>query len=445
MEKKTFFVLHTCALTFRLEMRAFWKELKEWRKHWSPNKFFQALVFGLLFSVLDMETDFVFAWSVPDECPTGSDALLQRGTTNLNHCGHFVSKGVKYCTFTFIALPGVMLAFSALQSLFVELWDACSGPKVPGYLQAVMNVVALTLQTSLCIALNIVPVLYPNFDHWFPELMRLYDRVIPVMAYSTATFVIGVKLLAVFSHGPETTRLVEKATDAEVRYEAALQLILLGTIYLVSGKSSLEITNSAVTSLLVIGKLGVQDFFKNHDKESTKASLIGKVCIAISVAPVFVLVAIFKIGCLAIVFALWTWSDYLAPVALILLAVAPPALLIYLVKICVPHTNLTAAAITEGVFAELVSLHHWQCERLGKKIGIGMITYNLILYSAFLDWIIVNPSSRYDLRVEIYVCLRLGWVCFVLIALMVLYQEKYVTYMVSKHPRYGREQKSEDK
>ena len=146
-------------------MRAFWKELKEWRKHWSINKFFQALVFGLLFSVLDMETDFVFAWSVPDDCPTGYDALLQRGTTNLNHCGHFVSKGVKYCTFTFIALPGVMLAFSALQSLFVELWDACSGPKVSGYLQAVMNVVALTLQTSLCIALNIVPVLYPNFDH----------------------------------------------------------------------------------------------------------------------------------------------------------------------------------------------------------------------------------------------------------------------------------------
>ena len=150
----------------------------------------------------------------------------------------------------------------------------------------------------------------------------------------------------------------------------------------------------------------------------------------------FVLVAIFKIGCLAIVFALWTWSDYLAPVALILLAVAPPALLIYLVKICVPHTSLTAAAITQGVFAELVSLHHWQCERLGKKIGIGMITYNLILYSAFLDWIIVDPSSRYDLRVEIYVCLRMGWLCFVLIALMVLYQEKYVTYMVSKHPRY---------
>ena len=67
----------------------------------------------------------------------------------------------------------------------------------------------------------------------------------------------------------------------------------------------MESTNSAATSLLVIGKLGIQDYLKRHNRELMRSSLIGKVCLAISVAPVFVLVAVFKIGCLSIVLALW--------------------------------------------------------------------------------------------------------------------------------------------
>ena len=415
-------------------MIALWKELREWRKHWSAKKFFQALVFGLLLSVLDMETDFAFAWSVPDQCPKEWEIVARGEFTD--HCGHFVSKGVKYCTFTFVALPGVMLAFSAVQRFIAKLWEKCSGQQVPGLLGAVMNAVALSLQTSLCIALTVVPVLYGVFDGNFPELMRIYDSVIPVMAYASATFIIAVKLLAIVCHGPETTNLVKKATVAEVRHEAALQLILLATIYFVSGKSSLQSTNAAVTSLLVIGKLGIQDYLERHNRELTRASLIGKACLAISVAPVFVLVAAFKIGCLSIVFALWTnlQSNYLVPVLLVLLAVVPPALIIYLTKIFVSETSLTAAAITQGVFAETVSLHFWQCEQLGKKIGIGMITYNLILYSSFLDWIIVDPSSRYNLGVATYVCLRLGWVCFLIITWTLLFEEKFVAYMVAKFP-----------
>ena len=209
--------------------------MREWRKHWSAKKFLQALVFGLLFSVLDMETDFAFAWSVPDKCPQRGGRVEQDAFTD--HCGHFVSKAVKYCTFSFIALPGAMLAFSAAQNLIFNLWERYSerysGRKVPRCLQAVingvMNAVALILQTSLCIGLTILPVFYDYFEVWSPELKRIYDFAIPVLAYSSATFIILVKLLAIVSHGPETTNLVKKATGAEVRYEAALQLILLGT------------------------------------------------------------------------------------------------------------------------------------------------------------------------------------------------------------------------
>ena len=73
----SFNLIHVSALTFRLEMIALWNELREWRKHWSAKKFFQALVFGLLFSVLDMETDFAFAWSVPDQCPKEGEIVVE--------------------------------------------------------------------------------------------------------------------------------------------------------------------------------------------------------------------------------------------------------------------------------------------------------------------------------------------------------------------------------
>ena len=213
----------------------------------------------------------------------------------------------------------------------------------------------------------------------------------------------------------------------------------------------MQSTNAAVTSLLVIGKLGTQDYLERHNRELTGASLFGKVCLAISVAPVFVLVAAFKIGCLSIVCALWIGiplqnGNYqqLTPIWLILLAVVPPAVIICLTKIFASETSLTAAAITQGVFAETVSLHFWQCKRLGKQIGIGMITYNLILYSSFLDWIIVDPSSKYDLGVAIYVCLRLGWVCFLIVTWTLLYEEKYVGYMVDKFPQEGKDKNIEE-
>ena len=46
-------------------MGAFWKELKDWRtsEHWNTRKFFQALIFGLILTLGDTGTDFVFARS----------------------------------------------------------------------------------------------------------------------------------------------------------------------------------------------------------------------------------------------------------------------------------------------------------------------------------------------------------------------------------------------
>ena len=88
-------------------MGALWNELKNLRQYWNIKKFLQALIFGLLFTLLDTGTDFDFANAIPDD--------------------DFASKGVKFFTYTFIALPGIMLGFSAVQSLLRELWNRRCG------------------------------------------------------------------------------------------------------------------------------------------------------------------------------------------------------------------------------------------------------------------------------------------------------------------------------
>ena len=185
---------------------------------------------------------------------------------------------------------------------------------------------------ALCTGLGLVPqfwgtietlrLCYPALD----PVIEGYEAAIRVMAYTSATIVVGLKLLGTVCHGPEVTRMVERATSAEAQFEASLQLILLGSIYLVSGNGSSESRNSAITSLLVIGKVGVQNFFKKHDKELSKASLLGRICIAASISPAFVLVALYKIGSLACVATVDTdnYIDVLRSAPMLLFLIIPP-------------------------------------------------------------------------------------------------------------------------
>ena len=186
----------------------------------------------------------------------------------------------------------------------------------------------------------------------------MYGSSIKAMSYASAIFVICVKMLGVFCHGPQAKHLVLRTTDAETRYEAALQLALVATIFLSSGTWTTRSLFCALSSILVIGKVGVESFFKELEQERnlSKASLLGKICIATSVLPVFVLTALFRIGSMAIANA---WDNGESSPASILLAAAllPPALAIFLVKTCLRIEDLSVAGFSQGIVAELVSLH----------------------------------------------------------------------------------------
>ena len=117
--------------------------------------------------------------------------------------------------------------------------------------------------------------------------------------------------------------------------------------------------------------------------------MFGKICLAVSVLPVFVLTALFKISTMAILNA---WDKILGSMALIPLAVGPPILVILVLKIYLPLNQLTVASLNQGVVAELVSLHLWPPILHGKRIALAVTVYNLILFSSFLAWVISYPE-----------------------------------------------------
>ena len=302
------------------------------------------------------------------------------------------STGVEFLTYTFIALPGILLGFSALQSLVTGLAASCCKGKSPAKLQAVANFVALFIQVGLSAGLFYAGAFHNIWTEEVPpSVTQGYEFSIKAMSYVSAILVIGVKMLGVISHGPQTKHLVLRTTGAETRYEAATQLCLVASIYFTSGTWTTRSLFSAISSILVIGKVGVESFFKEleQDGKLSKASLMGKISVATSVLPVFVLTALFKIGTIAITFA---W-DRKKGLALTLLAPVPPSFVIFLIKTCVHLEDLSIAAVSQGIVSELVSLHLWPCRRAGKRIGMGVTIFKLLLFSFVLAWIIGNPES----------------------------------------------------
>ena len=98
------------------------------------------------------------------------------------------------------------------------------------------HIFALTLEVSTVIGLLGAAMWSNRWEKNLPTLAPAYDFTLQGMAYISAAIVLGAKCLGVLSHGPETKRFVHNATITETIFEAALQLILLTGLNLMSGK-----------------------------------------------------------------------------------------------------------------------------------------------------------------------------------------------------------------
>ena len=206
----------------------------------------------------------------------------------------------------------------------------------------------MSLQIASFFGLFIASALSNLWTKELPDLASGYEHTLKTLAYLSAASNLGVKFLGVFCHGPEMRRLVTQATDAETRYEAALQLALVISIYMNSGEITKAGLLSGISSILVIGKVGAQSFLERQEYRLTNTSMTGKSLLAISVLPVFVLTALFNISAIAILNA---WDTMLGSLVLIPLALGPPIVIILLLKIYLPLNHLTVASINQGVVA----------------------------------------------------------------------------------------------
>ena len=403
--------------------------------HWKTSGFLKAILFSFVFSLLDTGTDFNFAWNVPTDCP--SDAFPDPFAES--PCGMIHPKKVEFLTYTYIAAPGILFSISAGSCLLKGWIYKCCGRKVP-------EVLALFAQTCLCFGLFLAAAYNDSWTTLSPTLAEGYAYTIQALAYLSATWIMCVKLLGVVSHRAETSRLVFQVTGFEMRYEAALQLALVATITFSSGKCTWVSLFSGLSSVLVIGKVGVETFL--NDYVSADASIVGKICIATSVFPVFLLTTLFKTGSIAIMNA---WDSTIGP-GLILLALGIPGLVIFVTKSCLLPKNLTLPSIGQGVIAELLTLHLWPRGQLDRKIGLAMTVFNFVLFSSSLAWVVVTPekgslvnwakegifkdwASESAARLQTFsiFCLLVGFPTSLFIICLHLFQNKFVKKVVDEY------------
>merc|ERR1712130_671283 len=158
--------------------------------------------------------------------------------------------------------------------------------------------------------------------------------------------------------------------------------------------------------------------------------LLGKICLAASVLPAFVFTAFFKIGTIAVLNA---WDKILGSLLLIPLALGPPILAIFVLK---------------------VSLHLWPPIFHGSTIGLAVTIYNLLLFSSFLAWVISHPErfrvgeirTRFGTPDDAgwaeetalhyqdasVLCLLIGWLSLPLTIFQVVGKDKYTRKMIEK-------------
>ena len=442
-------------------VRELWREVKEWRKFWDWRRLFQVLFLGLAASLFDSLTDFNFARSIETDCNT-TDRRLKPFDRNFvsSPCGLIYYKAVERLTYVIIAYPGIYLGFDCLLILSREMTRRCWSRELQGITSKIGKTVLRTFEIVLVVAIGLAAWTSEHWDENLPHIATAFDFTIRAMAYLSFTSTIGVKCLGLISHGPKTRNVVFHATVTETIFEAGQQLRLFARCAISSGNISWPGILSAVSSIVLIGKVGVEDFLARHDEKVSRASTLGKLLVAASVLPVFLLTALFKIGTLGYTMM---WKNTLI-LPTILLGIGLPILVLTFLR------NLTKDfAVTDvgrGVLSEMISFHLWTKNKQGKRIKLAMTVFTFLLFVSPLPFITENPAaetpwtsesnnteSEYkqwetELAGRLWIAsissLVNGGVVFVLGICLILFEDQWVAGIVSTFPNLSKEEENDD-
>lgn len=198
------------------------------------------------------------------------------------------------------------------------------------------------------------------------------------------------KIVGLFCHGPESCRLVFRAKDRESKFEANFQLGLLTSMYTSSGYATPASMLSAISAIIVISKTGVQNLMQRHGKKLSETSVLGKICVAASALPVFLLVNAFKIGFRSYI---RTWNAMISLVAGTSLIVLANLALIIL-KMQNQFQEMTFTSLNQSVMSDSLGMHLWPKSRDGKRIGLAMTVLTFVFIGGPGIFLIASPEPR---------------------------------------------------
>ena len=210
-----------------IQFRLLWAELNEWRTHFTWFNALNAFIFGLVPSIWDVVSDYMYAETWGDET-------------------YFFN--LKALNYFFICLPVLMLVLPIIQQLLKSLAasvcrERCLASRWSSLLG---NSFIFILLTGVAIGVIYTLLVQP--------IVSFYASI------PSAIIILLIKVLAIFVNGPEMMKTSIQITALEGQFEATFQLLVIATGLLVFNKPLDAATISCICSTyLMIGKAGVEN------------------------------------------------------------------------------------------------------------------------------------------------------------------------------------------
>ena len=387
----------------KVDIKKLWSEICHFKEHFTMKGFFLGLVLGLIPSGWDTFSDFAFAAddhnrtielinatnSFVYEEDQGNETQDTFASLFLHNNGSTKEKALWYhfdthwsldqrtirsVTYFCIATPSIVTMVATVWNLNIKWCSPCA---------------------NNCIKL------FAFFATWVAAYLVLFDdsfgspnSIFFCLAVISTAAVLTIKLLAVFVHGPEMKKLSLKAAMAESNNESAVQLVFMILISLWAKEVSSTGLMSMLSSIVMIGKSSAENYLTFGSKNLLRdASLGQQLLLLATTSPVFVLMAIFRLGSFSLICA---WDYMLANMCIFPIASCTFSLLLLFLKASDFLKDLTFGSLIKSCMSELSTISLWghRGRERSRHLQIAISIYLLLLYSSFLLQIVAYPKGR---------------------------------------------------
>jgi len=386
-----------------LNFSAIWDEAACWRMYFSWSKALTIILLGLLPSVWDVSSDYIYAQTWDDN-------------------GY--NPRVRALVYFFICLPHLMTLLDGANSIITCCFDF---PSARTSLRLLGKSAGLG-QFVLLLAATAYGAVYLGLHH--PDAYAY-------LAVPSAAATISIKMAGVLVQGPEAKRALTLLTAREGQFESTFQIaIVFFSFFLTPRALDWTVYSSLCSSFLTIGKGGVENLLTfGKDDKVTDTSLLQKLKLLARYGPVFVLTTFFRIGCLTSttflagvgsdgygVNAFASQAEFAVPLVFVV-----PLVVLLLCKCFLP--TLTVGEVVQGVISEAFTITVWgKNGREGSRgVQLAMAVYYLVLHTvAAFATLSTIPDHRASLLLTSFsiTSVSCGWIAFVLFVFQILLMDR---------------------